>query len=192
MSADAERERLFLGLMLPEELGARVLAQAKSSLTGYRLPRAEGLHLTLSFLGDCDAATRAALDTACRVTLTGRPAPWLALGGTGAFPSLERARVLWAGVEESRHAGRLASLQRDVLMAVARAGLDVARERERPFTPHVTLARPRRGPAPVPDAFRQLRLERVAWQASDVALVRSERTEAANAYRPVERYPLGP
>ena len=50
----AGRARLFVGLGLGGELGGRALAPVAASLDAgaWRLPRAEGLHLTLEFLGE--------------------------------------------------------------------------------------------------------------------------------------------
>ena len=59
--------------------------------------------------------------------------------GLGAFPSVARPRVIWAGVLDG--APEMIELARRVDTALAALGF--ARE-ERPFSPHVTLGRVRR------------------------------------------------
>lgn len=59
--------------------------------------------------------------------------------GLGAFPSVTRPRVIWAGVLDG--APEMIELARRVDTALAALGF--ARE-ERPFSPHVTLGRVRR------------------------------------------------
>jgi 2'-5' RNA ligase len=67
----------------------------------------------------------------------------LAISGLGAFPSLKQARVFWVGV--SGELDKLSRLQQNIDSALAALGF--ARE-ERPFVPHLTLARIREGASP--------------------------------------------
>lgn len=141
--------RLFLGLLLPPELQEAVALAARGALDarsgavpGLRLPRTDGLHLTLVFLGFLETARRAALEAELDQRLAGAGAPRLRLRGAGAFPSPRRPRVLWVGVEEEpERAGCLVHLQRHALDAAEAAGIDVGAERERPWRPHLTVAR---------------------------------------------------
>jgi 2'-5' RNA ligase len=97
------------------------------------------LHVTIKFLGDRDQpfVDRLAATLAPRL----RPlAPTvLRLGTVGAFPSLDRPRVLWLGVASNP---TLARLYQEVEAACA--ALEVPRE-QRAFHPHVTLGRVRDG-----------------------------------------------
>jgi 2'-5' RNA ligase len=60
----------------------------------------------------------------------------LELGGAGAFPSARRASVLWLGVRDG--ADGLATLAASITAATAPLGFGAD---ERPYHPHVTLAR---------------------------------------------------
>ena len=60
----------------------------------------------------------------------------MSLGELGAFPSVRRARVVWAGLDDPTH--RLAGVAGSVGDEMERIGF--AREK-RAFAPHVTLAR---------------------------------------------------
>lgn len=135
--------RLFLALNLPGDVRG-ALHEATAPLRG-AVPRGvswvrpEGLHLTLKFLGDVDDARVATIAAALRGVAAAHAAVRLVVAGVGAFPSLARPRVVWAGVEATP---RLELLQHDVEAACAALGFEVE---GRAFRPHVTLGRVRPG-----------------------------------------------
>ncbi|MDG6980866.1 MAG: RNA 2',3'-cyclic phosphodiesterase [Nitrososphaerota archaeon] len=95
----------------------------------------ENLHFTVKFLGEItDAQAREADSRLGRLDL---PPFHLEIKGVGAFPDITRPRVVWAGAAGGR----------EKLVAAARAimgSLEGIGERdERPFQPHVTVARVR-------------------------------------------------
>jgi 2'-5' RNA ligase len=66
----------------------------------------------------------------------GQPPFRVAIGGGGAFPSLDRPRAIWLGVADAD--GGLARLAVAVGEALVAAGWAAD---DRPYTPHLTLAR---------------------------------------------------
>ncbi len=129
----AQRERVGT---LVDGLAAHVAAGSGGGPTAasVRWVAAEGAHLTLAFLGDVD---RDALsDIGATVAAAARAhAPFpLALGALGAFPDLERPRVVWLGLRLGEE--DLVALADDVRR---RLGRDDAA----PFRPHLTLGRVR-------------------------------------------------
>jgi len=192
----AARARAFLALPCGAELGRALFGAAVGALGGeaparraYRLPRAEGLHATLFFLGDVERERLEGLWSAVRAELAGAAAPALVVDRAGAFPERGRERVLWLGLREETQ-GRLAALHRGTLAAVRRAGFDTAGEERRPYRPHVTVARPRRPGTRVPDAFYEL-VPGIAWTAGEVALLESVRAETGPpVYEALERLAL--
>ncbi len=92
-------------------------------------------HVTLKFLGptrdDAVGAVRDALDAAC----AGVKPFELRVARLGAFPSLDKASVLWAGVDDPKPIGELA---RRIDEALARLGFAAE---SRAFHAHVTIAR---------------------------------------------------
>lgn len=115
----------------------------------------------------------------------------LRLAGAGAFPSVERARVLWAGVEGARAAGALDALAAGTRSAANAAGCrpDGAR-----FRPHLTLARLRGRD----DATSWLRVLGTfagsEWTVSEIVLVESflgEGPRGRARHEVVARLPLG-
>ena len=102
--------------------------------------KAENLHVTMKFLGPATPARLGALTTELIQEVSARPAFTAAVRGIGAFPEPAHATVIWAGVEDAT--GALREVAASVDAAAARVGF--TRE-DRPFRPHVTLGRCKRG-----------------------------------------------
>lgn len=134
----ADRQRLFVGVPLPEELLEFVRSAQAGLLTqaGVRLTRSDQLHVTLCFLGEVGVpetaqATRILSEVPC--TMGGV----VSLGGYVCLPSPARARVVVLGIEDSE--GVLLRLFERVASALEHEGL--FRRETRPFRPHLTIAR---------------------------------------------------
>jgi len=152
--------RLFFALWPTEEARTRLAAlaaRAARDAQGKPVP-AEKLHVTLAFLGDvAPERIDAARDAASTVSGSGFR---LAIDRVGSFRD---ARVAWAGC--ARMPPALADLQRGLAGALERAGFA---PEERPYTPHITLARRTR---------RELAsgaVHPVAWTVRQYALVRTD------------------
>ncbi len=90
------------------------------------------MHLTLRFLGDIDEAGVELVGAALRGIAGVRPPLPIRPAGTGGFPTPHAARVLWAGLDGG---GALADL------AAATDKIAAGVIDQRPFVPHVTIAR---------------------------------------------------
>lgn len=133
--------RLFVGIALPPELRqrtAQLLSKCARSGANVRWVKPANLHLTLRFLGETDPGALDSLRQALS-RVAGRIAPLrLELGGYGAFPRLERPRVLFIPV---RHGGEaLAALAQQVAIETGALGFPAPEEE---FHPHLTLGRSR-------------------------------------------------
>ena len=100
-------------------------------------------HLTLRFLGELDEADIPAVKTGMARATAGLAPLSLALSGCGCFPNVERARLFWAGVGGDSLA-KLHTLVAAINYEIAEGERD-----NRPFHPHMTLARARK-PSQVP------------------------------------------
>jgi 2'-5' RNA ligase len=133
------RFRCFFAVDLADEV-RRAVVTARRELEGagaeVRWSRPESLHVTLKFLGDVEAERIAAVAAAAESVVSGEAPFVMRAVGMGGFPSLERPRVLWAGLEAAALA-RLATA-----LDAALAGLGLA-AKEEPFRPHLTLGRVR-------------------------------------------------
>jgi RNA 2',3'-cyclic 3'-phosphodiesterase len=117
-----------------------VIGRLRRAGDGVSWVRRESLHYTLRFMGELeeDALTRV-IEAASEAA--GGLAPFAArLGGLGAYPDARHARVLWLGLSEG--ADLLVALAQALERALVARGFAAA---ERPFSPHLTLGRPRRG-----------------------------------------------
>jgi 2'-5' RNA ligase len=132
--------RCFVAVPLPgslrDELRTWVAATraAQDLEADWRWTEPDGWHLTLAFLGATPAEAVSAILERLARGLAGRAGFSVPAGGLGAFPSRNRARVLWYGIQDRD--GRLAEL---ATMVRAATGTDD----EARFRPHVTLARAR-------------------------------------------------
>lgn len=130
--------RLFIAVPLPEDVRqavARLQQQLRPGMPPGSWVRAEGLHLTLRFLGDTEPGRVPALGAALEAALAQAPSFALALGTLGAFPPKGRSRVLWLG---SADEGGLAHLA-EVVEGVVR--LQGFAPENRTFHGHLTLCR---------------------------------------------------
>lgn len=193
--------RLFFAIELPDdvrlELGRlRPPAGAPAGAPAgraYRWVKPELLHVTLAFLGEQPPDALPGLrSTASEVTSASRarrPSPGrLWLGTPGSFGPPAAARVLWVGL-----GGDLAPLLhlREGLMRGLRAA-GFAHE-ERPFAPHVTLARRRTSAPPdVAPPWPPARpIPRLPIPFETLALMQSELGRDGPRYTPLERFRLG-
>ena len=129
--------RLFIAIEIPENIRtgfAALLKEFRALAPQVKWVRAENLHVTLKFLGETDSAKLGALQNVLSTVRSPDPVS-LEFRGLGFFPNNKRPRVFWAGMEASAN---LKSLATEVDQATHRLGFPLE---ERPFTPHLTLAR---------------------------------------------------
>jgi RNA 2',3'-cyclic 3'-phosphodiesterase len=138
---------------------------------------AANLHLTLSFLGEQPAERLAAAEAALRDAAAASAPIEVALHGVGAFPGLERPRILWVGLAQGALEAR--ALQARVTESLSREGFP---REDRAWHPHLTIGRvhdERRwrreaGPA-LRQAIAQAATTRFGTLAvSEIALMQSE------------------
>ncbi|HPC83249.1 MAG TPA: RNA 2',3'-cyclic phosphodiesterase [Thermoanaerobaculaceae bacterium] len=182
--------RLFCAVDLPEAVRQRLergIGELRRRLPPARWVRAEGVHVTLKFLGEHPVSLVEALDPAARSALAECGPVEVRLGGGGFFPGARRARVAWVG-------GQAVGLERwAAALEDAAATCGVARE-ARPFSLHLTLARLDR-PWPEPEAERFLAAVG-GWSfepfvAQEVVLFESHLGAGGSRYTALRRWPVG-
>lgn len=160
--------RMFVAVLPP--------ADVRAELERFLEPRPEMAwtdpsqwHLTLTFCPDVDD-WRLDEFTERLESMARRHDPFrIRLAGAGAFPSVDRAKVLWAGVDQPEHRP-LHALAAGARSAANAAGCvpDGAR-----FRPHLTLAR-LNGRENATDWLRVLdTFVSSEWEVSEIALVSS-------------------
>jgi RNA 2',3'-cyclic 3'-phosphodiesterase len=142
---DLPGQRLFVGVPLPLQAASEIEAvvegvRAMPLATGardVRWVRLDGLHLTLRFLGPTlPDRVEATTDAVARAAENAGGPFEIELAGAGSFPPGRRPRTLWIGL--SAGADRLGDLARSTHDALRDAGWP---PEERPFRPHLTVAR---------------------------------------------------
>lgn len=127
-------------------------------------------HLTLAFFGEVDEKVTGELAAGLAAAAARHRRLSLALGGAGAFPAADRARVLWTGIQGDLVG--LADLAAAVETGAKEAGVPPTSGGRR-YEPHLTLARCR-APADVRTLVATLAgFAGTAWTAGEIHLIRS-------------------
>ena len=135
--------RLFIAVDTPvavREALVRLRDELAPMGRDFRWEPPEKYHCTIRFLGPVPRARLAEITEGVRAATPGLPSPALAYRGLGFFPGLGAPRVFWAGIEDPT--GALALLRERIDAALGPLGFP---PEERPFHPHLTLARARPG-----------------------------------------------
>jgi len=98
--------------------------------------RPEKLHVTLRFFAHCSDRELTIAAEAANVCAANTMPFVVSISGTGVFPSPRRARVLWLGIKGD--ANSLAALDLRLEERLVSGGLAA---RDKPFAPHLTIAR---------------------------------------------------
>ena len=196
MTNTGSQVRVFVALDIPPKdklwLTDTIAGLQKSLATGVRWVEPQGIHLTLKFLGNIDAALVDGVQQAMARAAVDAPRFNLCLSGLGAFPNERQPRVLWAGVS-----GDLDSLEKiQALLEEELSQMGFARDR-RPFSPHLTLGRVRDGASPkqrrdIGQAIGNTRLPLgEVWEVAEIHLIRSTLTPQGARYTSMGSRPLG-
>jgi 2'-5' RNA ligase len=134
------RVRAFVAIDVPADSLPELLrvCEALGAISGVRSVDPSLLHITVQFLGEIDQAQAQLIASSLGPAASSCRSFEIAVEGLGAFPSVSRPQVVWAGCESSGLAA-LASRAREALAA---AGF----RPDKRFEPHITLGRVKRPP----------------------------------------------
>ncbi len=191
--------RLFVAVDIEDEIRRRISGFAEG-VQGFapeaRWVGPETLHITVKFIGEFPESDVQRLKQALQ-EVRGAPAN-ISFRGYGFFPTPKAARVFWVGMEADANLGLLATA-----VDRATASLGIATE-ERPFKPHLTLARAgsgrpqwKAGDGPS-GTFRRLQEKLAALPAAEFGtmtaheffLYESKLSPAGARYTKLERFAL--
>jgi 2'-5' RNA ligase len=195
--------RIFIGIDLDPEVRARI-ARFLEGVQGFapeaRWVRPESLHITLKFIGEQTPERAEAITE--RLRRVGGSVFEVRTGGYGFFPTAKAPRVFWIGI----HGGpQLAELAQSIDTATTELG--IPRE-ERPYSPHLTLARGGAGRSSGSPKFRkgdgpntifatlEKRLAAMgeldfgSMTAHEFILFQSQLSPGGSKYRKLERFAL--
>ena len=151
----------------------------------------KSMHVTLKFLGDVPTTE---LPEVCKATAAAAAAvePFdFRVCGCGAFPSLDKPRTIWLGVDEG--ADELERLHDALDEALSTLGF---RREQRKFRPHLTLGRVLNSPLGLKELARLLaeQEDMVAGSVGvdELVVYSSELDFDGPTYEPMATLPLGP
>ncbi len=140
MNSNNNHIRAFIGISFPKEV-ILSLKHFQRQLRTYGIraswPRPENMHLTLSFFEKIHINRIESIKECMTMATAKTPAHIISFSGIGAFPSIKRPRVIWAGT-----IGQTDILKKFVnrLSIHLLENLEIKKEKKK-FIPHVTVAR---------------------------------------------------
>lgn len=188
----AESWRVFCAIDLAGTVRARLMNQINRlqksvphALASWS--REESIHLTLKFLGGIQTSRVSKLSNAAKRAAADFSPFQIILQETGVFPKNGPPRVLWIGVRDE--SGKLAKLHTRLEESCAKEGFP---REERPFHPHLTIARLRKphGARDLAAAHKEMRFERVELAVAELLVIRSELSAAGSRYSVISRHLL--
>jgi RNA 2',3'-cyclic 3'-phosphodiesterase len=151
----------------------------------YRWVDPSAMHVTLAFLGEQPEAVLPRLETIGLAASSASRSAALRLGQPGSFGARSAPRVLWVGLEGDVPA--LLGLQSRLADDLRAAGFAVE---DRPFSPHITLAR-RRETARGRPAWPPAHSPQHAFTVGELILFQSKLSPKGATYTALGQYELG-
>lgn len=102
----------------------------------------ENLHLTLKFIGEVSPAKINEIKTLTGGVLISSTSFGIEIKGLGLYPTVNKPRVIWLGIENNL---ALVNIHKRLDQALSQAHI---KPDNRPFSPHLTIARVRRNTPP--------------------------------------------
>lgn len=176
-----EHLRVFAGVPLPPEARIALSERIQGLAIPGKTAPAENWHLTLRFLGRVDTVTFERFLEGLGAVEGERAFP-ISFDHFGAFPKAKRATVVWVGLRRGER--ELTRLNEIAEEAAVRSGIE---PEERPFHPHLTLARVR-----PPADVRRIEDEalELSWVCDRVVVFRSHLGGGPARYEALETFPL--
>jgi RNA 2',3'-cyclic 3'-phosphodiesterase len=135
--------RLFIAFPLEQsvtdQLG-RMITSLKQYGADVKWVAPQNIHLTTCFLGDTDQSKVPAINKIIDEIASQHSKVVTKINLVGGFPTIERARVIWAGMAEGGE--QLGATTAALVGKVRRLGFTLD---DKPFKPHLTLGRVREG-----------------------------------------------
>jgi 2'-5' RNA ligase len=180
--------RTFIAIKIPSlDPLRRVLKELAAMGRALKVVDPDNLHVTLKFLGQTDVEFVPEVRALIEHAALSRASCELSIAGIGVFPHVQRPNVVWAGLQG---ADTLASLAADLEAGLEPHGFP---RENRPFVPHLTLARVKARP---PESLHALlshhaRTSFGKAKIEHVEFIRSEPGPDGSRYTVLAATPLG-
>ena len=185
--SDASRLRLFFAVELPPDVQTALgrLRPSAEWARDYRWVDPAMMHVTLAFLGEQPASALDALREVAAAAAGASRSGTLAVAAADRFGGSRAPRVLWVGL-----AGDLDALMRAQARLAEGLRATGFRLEDRPFQPHITLARRRGTPPGPPPPWPPANRPDQRFRIDHLTLFQSRLSPAGARYTPLERYPF--
>ncbi|MBU4055446.1 MAG: RNA 2',3'-cyclic phosphodiesterase [Proteobacteria bacterium] len=197
MKRDEGKIRSFIAIELPVDILQAIRSlqdQLKAEKLNLKWVEPGNIHLTLKFLGDISQEHLSPVSRAMEKAAEQVQIFELHAKGIGAFPGLNRPRVVWAGIGgETESLGRLAGLLDLELMAPGFEKEPIEKE-TRPFKGHLTFARAKEAVDPVrmtEFAGRFKTFKTPGFSVHEMVLFKSRLKSEGPVYEKLFEAPLG-
>ena len=180
--------RTFIAVKVPLNAQLRPILRQLGEMSRAVKPVASGgLHLTLKFLGNTAEERCSEVEQQIQECVASQSGFELPIRGMGAFPSLRRPNVVWAGLQDD---GKLESMTVELHERMMELGFEP--DRFRLFRPHITLARVSARP---PDTLKQLvqlheSTEFSKLEVNSISFIASKLTPAGPQYTTIRQFEL--
>lgn len=186
------RKRIFIAINISEEARTQAnnyLENLRKDFRPLRVgwERAEKLHLTLKFLGEIDEKQLMDLEKIVEQTARKIKKFNIGLAGTGIFPDLRKARVLWIGVTDKDKV--LPEIFELLNTELTKLGFQ---RENKAFRPHLTIARLREPEKSRSLAERHLaeKFEPVEFEVAEIVIYESRLLPTGSKYSIVSKFEL--
>lgn len=183
-------KRLFIAVDIPSSIKTalgEIQEELKPDIRAAKWVAREGMHITIKFLGACEVSVIDRMNERLDKVAQKISSFDFVLTTVGVFPSIKRARVLWAGAGDNfREFRELAKATDDKFVKLGFV------PEKRPFHPHVTLARIR-DPHPVDEQVLEhagMSLPEDTITANSLILFESKLSPKGATYIKVSEHPL--
>lgn len=190
------KKRIFTAIDISEQARQKVsnyieALRKEFSILRVGWEKAEKLHLTLKFLGDCDerqlrVLEKAAENTAKTFFESENTAKFkIQISDTGVFPSKRNARILWLGLYDQ--AGNLAKINKILETESEKEGFE---KEKRSFKPHLTIARIREPhkSGNLVEKHLENEFEPVEFEVSEIVIYESKLQPTGSIYRKLKTF----
>jgi 2'-5' RNA ligase len=185
--------RSFLAFELPEEFKgiiSRASGEMKKSSLDVRWVKVDNIHLTVVFIGDMATEHLDPIGKSVSEVCREHDPFNIAINGAGVFSSRRHPRVLWIGLDGE--IDRMAAFRDALQKKLKPFGI---KEEKRPFNPHLTLGRFRKG------AKSDVHLDNLllaykdltgpTYTLRELALFKSDLKPGGAVYTKLKVWPLG-
>lgn len=187
--------RAFIAIDMPPPIRQKIeevstFFQTQAPPGALKWVSAENVHLTLEFLGELPETTINQIKTTLRDTFITFPDFELTIHGLGMYPNTKQPRVVWLGITGGKP---LNQLHAHLLQALE--SIHILPD-SKPFSPHLTLARARRGitkteAQEIGSSFSQFKVGTIGtFGVGAIVLYQSQLTPKGPLYTPLLTLPL--